>query len=164
MKNFNDCIKPEIESYLRRIGMQLSIVPEDEAIPGSFWGESEAGLIQNILHVRSDTPFHSILHESGHYICMTNARRKTLHTNAIGKTKGDYSEEDAVCFLQLLLADSFSFYSRAELFSDMDSWGYNFRLGSAEAWFEKDAEAAHAWLLKHGLITTDRQYLYCLRN
>jgi len=146
MKSFIDCLSDEIEIFLTQIGMQLSLVANNETIPGSFWGESEAGLIQNTLFVRSDTPFHSILHESGHYICMTDVRRQTLHTNAIGKTKGDYSEEDAVCYLQLLLADSFSFYSRKECFADMDAWGYNFRLGSAQAWFEQDAQTAFVWL------------------
>ncbi|MGH8455376.1 MAG: hypothetical protein ACRETW_13045 [Stenotrophobium sp.] len=34
----------------------------------------------------------------------------------------------------------------------MDAWGYNFVLGSAQAWFERDAEDARAWLLARGLI------------
>lgn len=144
--------------------MKLSVVSDSEKIPGSFWGESEAGLILNTLYVRSDTPFHSILHESCHYICMTTARRESLHTNAIGKTKGDYSEEDAVCYLQVLLADSFSFYSREALFKDMDKWGYSFRLGSAQAWFKEDANDAQEWLLKYGLIDKKINYLYCLRK
>jgi len=28
----------------------------------------------------------------------------------------------------------------------MDAWGYSFRLGSARAWFENDAEDAIGWL------------------
>jgi hypothetical protein len=40
------------------------------------------------------------------------------------------------------------------MFRDMDDWGYTFRLGSAAAWFEQDAEDARAWLVEHGL--TDR--------
>jgi hypothetical protein len=35
---------------------------------------------------------------------------------------------------------------------DMDSWGYTFRLGSARAWFERDAEDALAWLLERNLL------------
>ena len=31
-------------------------------------------------------------------------------------------------------------------FADMDAWGYTFRLGSARAWFERDAEDAAAFL------------------
>lgn len=144
--------------------MQLSVVDAQEKIPGSFWGDPEAGLIKNTLYVRSDTPFHSILHESCHYVCMRETRRQSLHTNALGKTKGDYSEEDAVCYLQCLIADTFSFYSCKQLFSDMDAWGYNFRLGSAQQWFERDANDAKEWLLRNGLIDNDLNYLYNLRR
>ncbi len=35
---------------------------------------------------------------------------------------------------------------------DMDSWGYTFRLGSARAWFEQDAEDARAWLEERNLL------------
>jgi hypothetical protein len=34
----------------------------------------------------------------------------------------------------------------------MDAWGYSFRLGSARAWFERDAEEARAWLAARGLV------------
>jgi len=30
--------------------------------------------------------------------------------------------------------------------------GYTFRLGSARAWFERDAEDARAWLVKRNLL------------
>jgi hypothetical protein len=33
----------------------------------------------------------------------------------------------------------------------MDAWGYSFRLGSARAWFEEDADEARGWLQRHGL-------------
>ena len=36
--------------------------------------------------------------------------------------------------------------------ADMDRWGYTFRLGSARAWFERDAEDARAWLMAQGLL------------
>jgi hypothetical protein len=35
---------------------------------------------------------------------------------------------------------------------DMDAWGYTFRLGSARAWFEEDAEDARTWLQQRGLL------------
>ena len=35
---------------------------------------------------------------------------------------------------------------------DMDAWGYTFRLGSAQAWFEQDADDARRWLLAHRII------------
>jgi hypothetical protein len=36
--------------------------------------------------------------------------------------------------------------------NDMDAWGYTFRLGSARAWFEGDAEDAYAWLQREGIV------------
>ena len=40
-------------------------------LPGSYWGDSEAGLRANVLYVRADTPLHSLLHELSHYVCMS---------------------------------------------------------------------------------------------
>jgi hypothetical protein len=94
---------------------------------------------------------HSVLHEGSHYICMTPERRAGLHTNA----GGDDPEETAVCYLQLLLADTVPGFGRERAFADMDAWGYSFRLGSARKWFEEDADDARQWLLTHGLITAD---------
>jgi hypothetical protein len=38
------------------------------------------------------------------------------------------------------------------MFTDMDAWGYSFRLGSSRAWFEGDAQEARAWLSARGII------------
>jgi hypothetical protein len=54
--------------------------------------------------------------------------------------------------MQVLLADELPGYSREHVFADMDAWGYHFILGSARAWFEKDAEDARHWLLTRCLI------------
>jgi hypothetical protein len=118
-------------------------------IPGSFWDAPEAGLIGHKLYLREDTPVHSFLHELCHYICMSPDRRKALHTDAGGRQP---VEENAVCYLQLLLADQLSGYSQQKAFRDMDLWGYSFRLGSAEAWFREDAEDAIEFLQKYFLI------------
>lgn len=128
--------------------LQLINVPDKQSIPGSFWGDSEAGLAGNKLYLRPDTPLHSALHEAGHYICMDPDRRLLLHTNA----GGDYDEENAVCYLQAIMADTLPQYDRFHLFADMDAWGYSFRLGSAQAWFEQDAEDARLWLVEHEII------------
>jgi hypothetical protein len=128
--------------------LQVRLVEARAEIPGSFWGGSEAGLIGHSLLVRHDTPLHSALHEACHFICMDDARRARLHTDA----GGDIPEENAVCYLQGLLADGIPGYNRAALFRDMDAWGYSFRLGSAKAWFELDAADAQAWLLTHCII------------
>ncbi len=60
---------------LSRYGMELTLVAPGEAIPGSYWGHSEAGLKGARLHARLDTPLHSVLHEASHYICMSAERR-----------------------------------------------------------------------------------------
>jgi hypothetical protein len=79
---------------------------------------------------------------------MDQTRRDVLHTDA----GGDYAEEDAVCYLQILLSDAIPGLGRDRMFSDMDAWGYTFRLGSARTWFEEDAQDARAWLDRHELI------------
>lgn len=134
-------------ALLNRYNMHLEIVDAGD-IPGSFWGDSEAGLVADRLYARLDTPIHSILHEFCHYICMDQQRRKKLHTNA----GGTLAEENATCFLQILLADELAEMGRERMMQDMDAWGYTFRLGSAKAWFEKDAEDAETWLQGHQLI------------
>ena len=128
--------------------VQLSAATD---IPGSHWGDSEAGLVGDRLYARPDTPLHSVLHEACHTICMTPARRAGLHTDA----GGDDLEENAVCYLQILLSDQLPGFGRERMCADMDAWGYSFRLGSARQWFEEDAEDARAWLLAQGLITED---------
>jgi hypothetical protein len=135
-----------LEALLREHGLALEW--STGPIPGSYWGESEAGLIGNRLLLRPDTPVHSALHEACHFICADQGRRRILHTDA----GGDDLEECAVCYLQCLLADTLPGYSRARMFADMDAWGYSFRLGSAQAWFERDADDARAWLAEHALL------------
>ena len=132
---------------LARFGIDLTLVAHGEEIPGSYWGDSEAGLKGELLHARLDTPLHSILHEAGHYICMSPERRAGLDTDA----GGDDLEEAAVCYLQVLLAGELAAVGRARMLADMDSWGYSFRLGSTRAWFEGDAADAREWLERHGV-------------
>lgn len=144
-----------VDSLLDQFGLSLNIIEGGSVIPGSFWGDEEAGLIGSDLLVREDTPLHSILHEACHYVCLDETRRSGLHTNA----GGNYDEENAVCYLQILLADHIEDFGRHRMLEDMDRWGYTFRLGSAKAWFESDAEDALAWLLQRKLI--DQQHRPC---
>jgi len=148
VSRFSDHDSASLVRLLARYGMVLSEEPRGSVIPGSFWGDEEAGLVGNTLKVREDTPLHSILHETCHYICMDENRRRGLDTDA----GGDYDEENAVCYLQILLADEVADFDRSRMMSDMDTWGYTFRLGSARAWFEQDAQDARRWLLIHKLI------------
>lgn len=133
---------------LERYGLGMRVLPQAAPIPGSYWGESEAGLQGNMLLARPDTPLHSILHEAAHYICMAPERRALLDRDA----GGDDAEECAVCYLQVLLAEALPGVSRAAIFADMDDWGYSFRLRSTAAWFAQDAEDAHAWLTHADII------------
>jgi hypothetical protein len=133
---------------LGRYGIDLRMVPLGDDIPGSYWGDSEAGLKGNTLFVRPDTPLHSALHEASHFICMSPERRAGLDTNA----GGDDAEECGVCYLQLLLSMQLPQCGYERACADMDEWGYSFRLGSTRAWFEQDAADARQWLLREGII------------
>jgi len=148
---------PKLVDLLARYGLELVHVAEGAAIPGSYWGEPEAGLIGHRVHARADTPLHSVLHEAGHVICMDAGRRAILNTDA----GGDYAEEDAVCYLQILLAGELGM-TRESICADMDAWGYTFRLGSAQVWFEQDAGEAHAWLMDRGLLVVSGKPAFCL--
>ncbi|CAN0354514.1 unnamed protein product, partial [Phaeothamnion confervicola] len=46
-----------------RYGLTVRWLALDCEIPGSYWGDSEAGLVQSTLYVRADTPLHSALHD-----------------------------------------------------------------------------------------------------
>lgn len=150
----------QLAELLKPFGLEVITVANDAAIPGSFFGEREAGLIGNQLYLRHDTPLHSALHESCHYICMENDRRQNLHTD----TGGDYDEENAVCYLQILLADHVPNMGKGRMMIDMDSWGYTFRLGSAKTWFEQDAEDARDWLIENGIIDENQKPTWQLRQ
>jgi hypothetical protein len=160
VKLLGDVGRTELTGLLSRFGLRLVETPPGEEIPGSYWGESEAGLVGDEIHARADTPVHSILHETSHYVCMTVARRASLLRDA----GGDEAEESAVCCLQILLAGLLPGMGRARMCLDMDRWGYSFRLGSTEAWFEGDSEDARAWLLARGLIDGNGRPLWKLRQ
>jgi len=144
---------------LARYELDLALVAPEEKIPASYWGDTEAGLKGHRLYARFDTPLHSVLHEACHYVCMTAERRAGLERDA----GGDDLEESAVCYLQILLGDELPGVGRERLCRDMDAWGYSFRLGSARAWFENDADDARSWLETNGLIDPQRRPTWQLR-
>jgi hypothetical protein len=148
MQRCSEIEQTRLAALLSGYGLTLVWVADDTPIPGSYWGESEAGLVGQDIHVRRDTPVHSVLHEVCHVLCMDATRRAVLHTDA----GGDFAEEDAVCFLQITLAAQLGL-SMETICKDMDAWGYTFRLGSAQAWFTQDAEDARDWLVQHGVLT-----------
>ena len=135
-------------ALLARHGLELIPAPDGAPIPGSYWGDDEAGVIGRCVHARKDTPVHSLLHEACHLLVLPAGRRATVHTDATDSIE----EEDATCYLQVVLADALPGVGRERLLADMDAWGYSFRLGSARAWFERDAEEARALLVARGLL------------
>ena len=145
---------------LARYGISLALLDDNAKIAGSYWGEPEAGIVGQSVIVRRDTPIHSLLHEACHIICMDEGRRAGLETDA----GGDDLEEAAVCYLQVMLADHIDGVGRGRLMSDMDEWGYSFRLGNTRSWFERDAEDARKWLIEQDLLTGDDQPRFRLRS
>jgi len=155
----SDCDTSHLKALLEKYHLKLHITADDLKIPGSYWGESEAGLIGNNVYARNDTPIHSILHETCHYICMDDFRRQNLDTDAAG----DYDEENGVCYLQIILSKLIPEMGKQRMMQDMDSWGYTFRLGSAQKWFEEDADDAFNWLIEHQLLDKKSNTTFKLR-
>jgi hypothetical protein len=143
-----DIAWPVLAALLTSHALELQRVDDDAPIPGSFWGDPEAGVIGSTVYARNDTPVHSLLHEACHLIVLPPERRALVHTDA---SDSDI-EEDATCYLQIVLADGLPGVGSGRLMEDMDAWGYSFRLGSTRAWFEQDAEDARAWLAGRGLL------------
>lgn len=138
----------DVHALLLRYGLGLTEVPDGTAIPGSFWGDPEAGIIGSVVHARGDTPVHSLLHEAAHLIVLPPESRAAVHTDATDSI----DEENAVCVLQVLLGDALPGVGADRVLADMDAWGYTFRLGSAAAYVREDADDAWAWLVARGLV------------
>lgn len=137
-----------IGSLLESFGLRLVVEPPEAPIPGSYWGEPEAGIIGQEVYVRLDTPVHSVLHEAAHLVVAAAEGRHDIHTDASDST----IEEDATCFLEVIWAGRLPGVGCDRILADMDAWGYSFRSGSARAWFSGDADDAEAWLRSRGLI------------
>ncbi len=139
---------PTIYPLLSRYQLKLVRIAAGNTIPYSFWGDPEAGRWHTTVYVRHDTPLHSLLHETAHFVCMSSEQRLANSFDA----KGSALEEAACCYLQLLWSDYVDGYSRQMHMQDMDQWGYNFRLGSSARWFNQDSEDARQWLISHEII------------
>src|SRR5690606_3268794 len=113
-------------ALLARHGLELVAVADGEPIPGSYWGEPEAGIIGPTVYARGDTPVHSMLHEACHLIVLPPERRAAVHTDATDSVP----EEDATCYLQIVLAGQLPGVGSARLMQDMDTWGHSYRLGA----------------------------------
>jgi hypothetical protein len=131
------------------MALQLQVVSPEQVIPGSYWGEREAGLIGSKLYARLDTPLHSVLHEScAFHLHDSGAPCRFGYEcgrRRCGGNRGVLPAGD-------MLADTLPNVGRERMCRDMDAWGYSFRLGSTAAWLAEDAEDARDWLISHGLI------------
>ncbi|MDZ4811262.1 MAG: hypothetical protein SGI99_01430 [Pseudomonadota bacterium] len=148
-----------LRRLLNSYELELIEVGERAPIPGCFWGLPEAGVIADQVYVRADTPVHSLLHEACHLILLPRAIRQRVHTDA----SDCQLEEDATCLLQLVLSDRIVGFGLDRACVDMDAWGYSFRLGSARAWFDHDAEDARQFLIDRGLLSADSSPIPALR-
>ena len=97
-----DISAADVSALLARYGLRLALVADGEPIPGSYWGEPEAGLVGCTVHARNDTPVHSLLHEAAHLVVLPPERRAAVHTDATDSV----AEEDAACVLQSLLGEA----------------------------------------------------------
>ena len=138
----------DVRQLLASVRLEFILEPDHAPIPGSYWGEPEAGIIGRCVHARLDSPVHSVLHEAAHLAVAAAEGRHDIHTDASDST----IEEDATCYLEIIWAERLAGVGRERILSDMDAWGYTFRLGSAKRWFEEDAEDARAWLAERGLV------------
>jgi hypothetical protein len=150
----------ELHNLINKYHLELQILADDEPIPASFWGEPEAGLIGKTIFVKKATPLHSMFHELSHLICMTEGRRLSVNKDA----KSDDEEESAVCYLQILLGDLLTGVSSNLLMKDMDDWGYSFRLGSTQAWFQDDSCDSKKWLQKENILNEKGNITWSLRT
>ena len=86
-----------------RYDLSLEHVADGAPIPGSFWGEPEAGVIGEKVYARGDTPVHSLLHEACHLIVGRSRTGAHIHTDA----SDSQAEEDAtaaICRSSLAIA------------------------------------------------------------
>src|SRR5262245_2227141 len=101
-------------ALLARHGLALERVDDGAPIPGSEWGGPEPGVVAERLYVRGDTPVHSLLHEACHLIVAAPDRRAHIHTDA----SDSQAEEDACCYLQIVLADALPGAGSARVMAD----------------------------------------------
>lgn len=160
MRRLNNISIDSLTSLLWKYRLSLEEVGPKQDIPHSYWGAPEAGRCKATMYVRADTPIHSVLHEAAHYICMPPQQRKVTYVDA----EGSLLEENASCYLQIILADFIQGMNRHILMHDMDTWGYSFRLGSTARWFFVDSSDAYEWLVAKNILASSSLPSWQLRQ
>ena len=89
----------DVVALLARYGLRFERVADGAPIPGSFWGESEAGLISSTVFARDDTPLHSLLHEACHLIVIP----PEMSWRGDRKASGLVFDENVKCCMPLLV-------------------------------------------------------------
>ena len=160
MLRINGIDRVALAMLLARYGLELTLVAPQEVIPGSYWGDSEAGLIGHRIHARLDTPLHSVLHEAAHSICMTPERRAGLDTDAGGDDAGGVRR-----VLSAGAAGRCAAGGRAASGCSA-TWTSG---ATASGWAaqqpgsNQDADDARAWLVKHGVLDAQCRVTYANR-
>ena len=149
-----------LRPFLQRYQLSLCMIGNDRDIPHSFWGAPEAGRHRSTLYARQDTPVHSLLHETAHYICMPPEQRLAESNDAGGSAL----EENACCYLQIILSDHIPGFCQPIHMHDMDTWGYSFRLGSTARWFYADSDDARHWLIDKNILDHENQPTWHMRE
>lgn len=160
MHSLKNIQPPSLRPLFDHYQLNLKEVDINNDIPYSFWGAPEAGRFQSTLYAREDTPIHSLLHEACHFICMSPQQRHADSHDAGGSAL----IENACCFLQLVLSDHIPNFNLAIHMHDMNTWGYNFRLGSVARWFYADSDDASQWLIRQKIIDNQFQPTWQLRS
>ena len=89
-----------VAALLGRYGLSVELIPNEQTINGSYWGEPEAGLMGDRVFVRSNTPVHSVLHETCHIVCMSPQRRLSFAGPAGNSKCGTWMTGDTVFALE----------------------------------------------------------------
>ena len=83
MLRLNGVDRVSLSVLLSRYGLTLTLIAPQEVIPGSYWGDSEAGLKGDRLYARLDTPVHSVLHEAAGPTTLSDVSRATTDLTAV---------------------------------------------------------------------------------
>ena len=146
----------DVAALLARYGLAARARRRRRADPRQLLGRTRSRPDRPRVHARDDTPVHSLLHEAAHLIVLPPERaRRAYRRHRFGR--GRRRRLRAAVAARRRPARR---RPRA-LMADMDAWGYTFRLGSARAYFERDAEDAGPGCSARGLVVCRPKSAVC---